>query len=48
MNLSVSLSNQKDLDNETQLFVKIIQQAAWDNIPKIIPRTKGHKRENIN
>lgn len=42
INLSVFLKNEEQLDNEVELFMNFIQQAAWDNTPKIVPQIKGN------
>lgn len=42
INLSVSLRTTEQLDEEIELLVTNIQQAAWNNTPPIIQRTKGN------
>lgn len=42
IDLAVPLRTAEQLDKETELFVKNIQQAAWENTPEITRRTKGN------
>lgn len=42
INLAVPLQNIQQLDEEVQLYVKHIQEAAWDNTPIIKRKTEGN------
>lgn len=45
--IEYSLWTEEQLDDEAEAFVDNIQQAAWNNISKINPRTNGNIRELI-
>lgn len=42
INLAVPLRNEQQLEEEVELFINNIQQAAWENTPEIKRRVSGN------
>jgi hypothetical protein len=42
INLSVPIQNDEQLDDEVTIFIKYVQQVAWENTPELKRRIAGN------